>query len=202
MSKSNDVDPWGRIRANHEDLEQIADRDDRLGALASITLALGQLGGGAPAGDPPTLDRNAATTAGTGTGDSLYLSASETLTYEIAIEWEAGIRPLEYVREASVPTSTWRDPVPAPRGAARRVGYAVHTPPRSAGGTLPELVGERRVFYLMPHDRAMAPDDVYAAGAPVEAVDPRTVFPGVAGVMTDRARGQDGRAPVQGGEPA
>lgn len=40
MSNPDDVDPWRRIRANHDELEQIADRDDSIGALASITLAL------------------------------------------------------------------------------------------------------------------------------------------------------------------
>lgn len=35
-----DRDTWERIRDNHNELEQVAERDDRLGALARITLDL------------------------------------------------------------------------------------------------------------------------------------------------------------------
>jgi hypothetical protein len=50
----------------------------------------------------------------------------------------------------------------------------------------------RRVFFLLPHDRDHEPDGLYAAGAPGEAVDPRTIQPKCVGEKT--ARSQTGTA--------
>jgi hypothetical protein len=61
----------------------------------------------------------------------------------------------------------------------RRVGYAVLRPDAPHD---PQLPGNftRRVFFLKDHDRDSDPDGVYSYGAPAEAVDPRTITPGVA----------------------
>ncbi len=48
---------------------------------------------------------------------------------------------------------------------------------------------KRRVFWIKEHDRSEQPDGVYKSDAPSEAVDPRTVTPGVWGGRTDRALG-------------
>lgn len=37
---SDGADPWGRIHDSRDELERIAERDDRLGALAAISLDL------------------------------------------------------------------------------------------------------------------------------------------------------------------
>ncbi|MFB7370330.1 DUF6009 family protein [Streptomyces sp. NPDC056222] len=46
----------------------------------------------------------------------------------------------------------------------------------------------RRVFWVKEHDRSR-PDGVYNSGALTEAVDPRTVAPGVWGELTEPAWG-------------
>jgi Family of unknown function (DUF6009) len=45
----------------------------------------------------------------------------------------------------------------------------------------------RRVFWVKSYDRCCEPTGTYETGAPAEAVDPRTVQPGVEGELTDRA---------------
>lgn len=45
----------------------------------------------------------------------------------------------------------------------------------------------RRAFWLKLYDRALLPDGPYRTGTPAEGVHPRTVRPGVAGEVTDRA---------------
>jgi hypothetical protein len=50
----------------------------------------------------------------------------------------------------------------------------------------------RRTFYLLPHDRPNRPDDPecpYRVGAPLEAVDPRTIDVGTVGLKTERSQG-------------
>jgi hypothetical protein len=49
----------------------------------------------------------------------------------------------------------------------------------------------RRLFWLKLYDRALDLGGPYRTGVPVEAVDPRTVRPKVAGQLTERA--YDGR---------
>lgn len=48
----------------------------------------------------------------------------------------------------------------------------------------------RRIFFLRPGDRDSAPNGAYATAAPMEAVDPWTVKPGVRGELTERAWGR------------
>ncbi|MDH6707394.1 hypothetical protein P3T27_004131 [Kitasatospora sp. MAA19] len=67
------------------------------------------------------------------------------------------------------------------------VGYAILGPDaRSsrASGTF-----RRRVFWLLPHDRDQDPEGLYSTGVPSEAVDPRTVAPGVKGYKTECSEG-------------
>ncbi|MFD3504642.1 DUF6009 family protein [Streptomyces sp. NPDC058678] len=40
----------------------------------------------------------------------------------------------------------------------------------------------RRVFWVKEHDRSEQPDGTYKTSAPSEAVDPRTLSPGVWGI--------------------
>ncbi|GHF56250.1 hypothetical protein GCM10010504_25520 [Streptomyces griseus] len=47
----------------------------------------------------------------------------------------------------------------------------------------------RRVFWVKEYDRSEQPDGTYGTAAPSEAVDPRTVAPGVWGELTERAWG-------------
>jgi len=125
------------------------------------------------------------------------------LDAEVRIEWIAPTAPLDYVREAYLPTSTWRSPLEPPAPDARTIGYAVHEPPRWDAPSGATARRERRVFYLRPDDRCADPGDPLPAGdpyappgAPAEAVDPRTVAPGESGELTERvwygAGGDDG----------
>lgn len=111
----------------------------------------------------------------------------DQLADEAEIVWLENIETLDYVREAIV--LLWsRGRRPRKDMFARLVGYAVLKP-----DTKPEHPGmfHRRVFWLMSHDRNGSEGTVYSpSGAPSEAVDPRTVAPGVPGQMTDRAWGR------------
>jgi hypothetical protein len=108
--------------------------------------------------------------------------AGADLRHETRIVW---LRPLEalprYVREAA-------HVIPRRVGISRRrhqgvVGYAELS--LAAPAVLPGTF-RRRVFTLAPHDPYVG------GGCPCEAVDPRTVRPGVWGVKTARAIGLDG----------
>jgi hypothetical protein len=46
-----------------------------------------------------------------------------------------------------------------------------------------------RLFFLKPHDRDSERTEVYQVRAPVEAVAPRTVAPGIPGRLTSHAWG-------------
>ncbi|WP_033820452.1 DUF6009 family protein, partial [Kitasatospora sp. MBT63] len=96
------------------------------------------------------------------------------LAHEIEIRWLEDPEQLDYVRQSleRLPSRKGRPPY---HRDGRMVGYAMLGPEaRSsrASGTF-----RRRVFWLLPHDRDLQPDGLYASGAPSEAVDPRTVAP-------------------------
>lgn len=48
----------------------------------------------------------------------------------------------------------------------------------------------RRVFFLKKADRANDPEGVYKTGCPIEAVDPKSVFPKEKGEVNDKVRGK------------
>jgi hypothetical protein len=109
------------------------------------------------------------------------------LSREAYIVWEEDISRLDYVRQTEAVAGTRRRPVPWERYyVGRRVGYAALKPnaPHDPGytGTF-----TRRVFYLKDYDRDSDPSGVYEHGTPSEAVDPRTVQPGVNGRQTRRS---------------
>ncbi|MFD3537221.1 DUF6009 family protein [Streptomyces sp. NPDC058664] len=58
-----------------------------------------------------------------------------------------------------------------------RVGYSVLKPDAPSGDTTGRFV--RRVFWVKDYDRSEQPDGTYKTSEPSEAVDPRTVAPGV-----------------------
>ncbi|MCC3655870.1 DUF6009 family protein [Streptomyces sp. S07_1.15] len=110
----------------------------------------------------------------------------EQLAHENELVWLEDISTLDYVRQSleRLPTRRGR---PAYHRDGRMVGYALLGPEarssRASGTFL------RRVFWLLPHDRDGQPDGLYASGAPSEAIDPRTVAPGVKGYKTQRSEG-------------
>ncbi|AZM89012.1 transcription factor [Streptomyces sp. W1SF4] len=109
--------------------------------------------------------------------------------HEDDIVWTEDVESFDYVRETVVDNAgTRRRPVSWRGHAGRRVGYAVlkQDAPNSDGA--PGMFS-RRVFWVKEHDRSEQPDGVYSTGAPTEAVDPRTVAPGVWGELTERAWG-------------
>lgn len=112
------------------------------------------------------------------------LIAEDEIEHEAAVVWLEDISCLDYVRQTldRLPTRRGR---PAYHRDGRMVGYAQLGPgakPSRSSGTF-----RRRVFWLLPHDRDTAPEGLYATGAPVEAVDPRTVAPGSKGTKTRRS---------------
>ncbi|MFF7257626.1 DUF6009 family protein [Streptomyces microflavus] len=71
------------------------------------------------------------------------------------------------------------DPLPPrrPHGRLRR--------PRAEAGAAPDSgFQNRRLFYLLPHDRDAEPHRLHRAGVPGEAVDSRTIRPGQVGGRT------------------
>nr|WP_261994066.1 DUF6009 family protein [Streptomyces sp. t39] len=70
-----------------------------------------------------------------------------------------------------------------PRSPARRA--TLRDPGRRAGGSL-----QRRILFLIPHDRPNEPEGLYKEGAPGEAVDPRTLEPRRVGEKTPRSQGK------------
>lgn len=111
------------------------------------------------------------------------------LTREERIVWEENISRLDYVREIVVEAGTRRRPIRWYE-EGRRVGYAVleADTPHETGRPGTYI---RRLFFLKDYDRDNDPTGTYSVGAPSEAVDPRTVRPGRAGVRADRAWGCD-----------
>lgn len=108
------------------------------------------------------------------------------LEYEDGIVWLEDPSRLDYVRESLEECSTRRRKLRQyPRGYARLVGYSTLRP----GTPADEFrLFTRRAFWLKHYDRDSG-DPTYKHGAPAEAVDPRTVKPGVLGELTDRAWG-------------
>ena len=104
---------------------------------------------------------------------------------EAEIVWNEDVRELSYVRESLMPYRRRRGAVRWHTG--RTIGYSTLRPdsPGLGGGWF-----LRRVFWLAPHDRKGAIAGEYPPGGhlPSEAVDPRTVRPGVLGAQTTRCR--------------
>ncbi|MFI7143141.1 DUF6009 family protein [Streptomyces massasporeus] len=107
------------------------------------------------------------------------------LAHEVDIVWLEDFADLDYVRQALDKTPRRRN---KPRYArdGRMVGYSelgdgAEADPDSG-------LYKRRVFFLLPHDRDTAPDGLYQAGAPGEAVDPRTIAPQRVGEKTPRSQ--------------
>ena len=122
---------------------------------------------------------------------------ASALAGEERIVWLADIAGLDYVRQALCLTHRRRGQ-PAGWRSGRLVGYAELR--RDAPNTGADYVFARRVFYLMAGDRDGEPAGTYRNNAPMEAVDPRTVQPGVPGELTARAWG--GPLPASGPQRA
>lgn len=114
------------------------------------------------------------------------LIAEDEIVHEVELVWLEDVTRLDYVRQSldRLPTRRGR---PAYHRDGRMVGYALLGPrakPSRSSGTF-----RRRVFWLLPHDRDTDPEGLYSTGAPVEAVDPRTLAPGSKGRKTERSEG-------------
>lgn len=112
----------------------------------------------------------------------------DPLQHEIEIVWLEDIDRFDYVRETEEtsahfrqrPNADWSEP-------GRMVGYSVLAPNAPNNGRPARFT--RRRFWVKDYDRSEDPNGGYSTGCPVEAVDPRTVAPGVRGRITERARG-------------
>ncbi len=91
------------------------------------------------------------------------------LSHEVAIVWEVDVQDLPFVRESWAAPWTRQRPFRWPG----RVGYSILAPDAPNAG-YPRLF-HRRVFWLKPGDLERR------IGIPAEAVDPRTVGPGLTG---------------------
>lgn len=97
---------------------------------------------------------------------------------------------IDYVRERQTECPTRRaGPISKNihRGA-RLIGYTELEPnwPKEQGAA----GFKRRIFWLRPWDRKYGPGAenlTYLTGSPLEGIDPRSVFPNVAGVKTDKS---------------
>jgi hypothetical protein len=118
------------------------------------------------------------------------------LSHEASVVWLEDPAPLDYVRQTLDKTPRRRN---KPRWAryGRMVGYAELDDDAQAD---PDSgLYRRRVFFLLPHDRDLEPQGLYAAGAPGEAVDPRTIQPRCVGEKTPRS--QTGSGAGSAGSP-
>ncbi|MCC9311957.1 DUF6009 family protein [Kitasatospora sp. RB6PN24] len=108
------------------------------------------------------------------------------IAHEADLVWLESTDALEYVRQTldRLPTRAGR---PAYHRDGRMVGYAVLGTAAKASRASGTFL--RRVFFLLPHDRDLEPDGLYASAAPSEAVDPRTLAPRVKGYKTERSEG-------------
>jgi hypothetical protein len=111
----------------------------------------------------------------------------EQIKHETEIVWLEDIDSLDYVRQ-SLDRLQNRSSKPPYYRAGRLVGYAVLG--AGAKGSRASGTFLRRVFWVAPHDRDQDPDGLYARGAPSEAVDPRTIGPGIRGSKTERSEGE------------
>ncbi|MGW6943795.1 DUF6009 family protein [Streptomyces xanthophaeus] len=109
------------------------------------------------------------------------------LEHEEQIVWTEDVGSFDYVRQTVADLSTTRQKPVAWRGTGRRVGYSVLKPDAPSKDAPGRFV--RRVFWVKEYDRSEQPDGTYKTSAPSEAVDPRTVAPGVWGELTERAWG-------------
>ncbi|MEU8735650.1 DUF6009 family protein [Streptomyces tendae] len=111
---------------------------------------------------------------------------ADEIRHETDLVWLEDVDQLDYVRQSldRLPT---RKGKPAYHRDGRMIGYAIlgtDAKPSRASGTF-----RRRVFWLLPHDRDMEPEGLYAKSAPAEAIDPRTLEPRVKGYKTERSEG-------------
>ncbi|MFF3787620.1 DUF6009 family protein [Streptomyces sp. NPDC001933] len=109
------------------------------------------------------------------------------LEHEEQIVWTEDVGGFDYVRQTVARLSTTRQKPVAWHGTGRRVGYSVLKSDAPSGDTPGRFV--RRVFWVKDYDRSEQPNGTYTTSAPGEAVDPRTVAPGVWGELTERAWG-------------
>ncbi|MEV0693860.1 DUF6009 family protein [Streptomyces sp. NPDC050388] len=118
------------------------------------------------------------------------LITDDEIRDENELVWLEDIEDLDYVRQSldRLPTRCGK---PAYHRDGRMIGYAqlgLRAKASRSSGTF-----RRRVFWLLPHDRDTDPGGLYATGAPAEAIDPRTLAPGVKGHMTERSKGDPAR---------
>jgi len=104
---------------------------------------------------------------------------------ESEIKWLMDISNMDYVRQSMDIYCSRRNTKPR-HTSGTLVGYAILKPDTP---TYENRHYRRRFFWLKEHDRYYEPEGIYKTGAPTEAVDPRTVTPGVAGDLTERALG-------------
>ncbi|MFD5111659.1 DUF6009 family protein [Streptomyces sp. NPDC058391] len=135
--------------------------------------------------------RSAATTGiyGTVAADPADVGRRDaTLRYETEIVWTENFQRLDYVRE-TLDTSAGTRFRPLPwNGPGQRVGYSTLAADAPNNGSPGRFT--RRIFWVKDSDRSAQPDGTYRTTAPTEAVDPRTVRPGVMGELTERAWGK------------
>lgn len=114
----------------------------------------------------------------------LFNSYEYYLGQESKIVWLVSTDQFDYVRELW--TCCGRRTGRLKAGVAGHiVGYSELS---KTAKSFEQCSFHRRIFYVCEHDRHTG-DDAYKIGAPCEAVDPRTVTPGVRGELTDRAWG-------------
>lgn len=104
---------------------------------------------------------------------------------ELEIVWLMDISKMDYVRQSMDMYCSRKNTKPK-HVVGTLVGYAILKPETK---TDENHDYHRRFFWLKDHDRYYQPEGVYKTGAPLEAVDPRTVAPGEAGELTERAWG-------------
>ncbi|MFD9196637.1 DUF6009 family protein [Streptomyces phaeochromogenes] len=114
------------------------------------------------------------------------LIGEEEISDEAELVWLEDVSVLDYVRQSLDRLPTRRGK-PAYHRDGRMVGYAVLGPEAKASRSSGTF--RRRVFWLLPHDRDIDPEGLYATGAPSESVDPRTLAPGTKGYKTERSEG-------------
>ncbi|PRH77778.1 transcription factor [Streptomyces solincola] len=109
------------------------------------------------------------------------------LVHEAAVVWLEDPEGLDYVRQALDKTGR-RTGKPRYARDGRMVGYTELG--KDAESNPDSGLYQRRTFFLLPHDRPNDPEGIYKAGAPGEAVDPRTIQPRRVGEKTPRSQGE------------